>query len=56
MFFVITFSYLLIRFLLNSSIVNSDNEIGKINDIKNLIKKSDNKIENSEIGKNVLTD
>ena len=31
-FFVINFSYFVIRFLLNSSIVKSDNEIGKVND------------------------
>ena len=31
-FFVINFSYFIIRFLLNSSIVKSDNEIGKVND------------------------
>ena len=36
-FFVINFSYFVIRFLLNSSIVKSDNEIGKVNDKKNLI-------------------
>ena len=30
-FFVVNFSYLVIRFLLNSSIVKSDNEIGKVN-------------------------
>ena len=28
------FSYFVIRFLLNSSIVKSDNEIGKVNDKK----------------------
>ena len=33
-FFVINFSYFVIRFLLNSSIVKSDNEIGKVNDKK----------------------
>ena len=33
-FFVINFSYFIIRFLLNSSIVKSDNEIGKVNDKK----------------------
>ena len=43
-FFVINFSYFIIRFLLNSSIVKSDNERGKVNDKKNLIKKSDNEI------------
>ena len=36
-FFVINFSYFVIRFLLNSSIVKSNNEIGKVNDKKNLI-------------------
>ena len=36
-FFVINFSYFIIRFLLNSSIVKSDNEIGKVNDKKNMI-------------------
>ena len=36
-FFVINFSYFVIRFLLNSSIVKSDNELGKANDKKNLI-------------------
>ena len=33
-FFVINFSYFVIRFLLNSSIVKSDNEIGNVNDKK----------------------
>ena len=36
-FFVINFSYMVIRFLLNSSMVKSNNEIGKVNDKKNLI-------------------
>ena len=36
-FLVINFSYLVIRFLLNRSIVKSNNEIGKVNDKKNLI-------------------
>ena len=36
-FSVVNFSYFVIRFLLNSSIVKSDNEIGKVNDKKNLI-------------------
>ena len=36
-FFVINFSYLVIGFLLNSSVVKSNNEIGKVNDKKNLI-------------------
>ena len=31
------FSYFIIRFLLNSSIVKSDNEIEKVNDKKNMI-------------------
>ena len=35
--FVINFSYFVIRFLLNISIVKSDNEIGKVNEKKNLI-------------------
>ena len=39
-FFVINFSCFVIRFLLNSSAVKSDNEIGKVNDKK----KSDLKI------------
>ena len=43
-FFVINHSYFITRFLLNSSIVKSDNEIGKVNDKKNMISKSDNKI------------
>jgi hypothetical protein len=43
-FFVINFSYFVIRFLLNSSIVKYDNKIGKVNDKKNLIKKSNNEI------------
>ena len=34
---VINFSYFAIRFLLNSSIVKSDNKIGKVNDKKNMI-------------------
>ena len=42
-FFVINFSYFVIRFLLDSSIVKSDNEIGKLNDkniwFKKLIKR-----------------
>ena len=42
-FFVINFSYFVIGFLLNSSVVK-DNEIGKVNGKKNLIKKSDNEI------------
>ena len=46
------FSYFVIRFLLNSSIVKSDNEIGKVNEKRNLITKQ----ENSEIGKKVITD
>jgi hypothetical protein len=33
-FFVVNFSNFVIRFLLNSSIVKSDNEIGKVNDTK----------------------
>ena len=33
-FFVINFSYLVIRFLLNSSMAKSNNEIGKVNDKK----------------------
>ena len=33
-FFVINFSYFVITFLLNSSMVKSDNEIGKVNDKK----------------------
>ena len=45
------FSYFVIRFLLISSLVKSDNEIIKVDDKKNLIWKSDN-----EIGKKVLTD
>ena len=45
-FFVINFSYFVIRFLLNSSIVKSDNKIGKVNDKK----KYDLKI-SYEIGK-----
>ena len=36
-FFIIIFSYFIIRFLLNSSMVKSDNEIGKVNDKKNMI-------------------
>ena len=36
-FFVINFSYFIIWFLLNSSIVKSDNEIGKVIDKKNMI-------------------
>ena len=36
-FFVINFSHFVIRFLHNSSIVKSDNKIGKVNDKKNLI-------------------
>ena len=36
-FFVINFSYFFIRFLLNSFIVKSDNEIGKGNDKKIMI-------------------
>ena len=36
-FFVVNFSYFFIRFLLNNSIVKSDNEIGKVNDKKNMI-------------------
>ena len=44
-FFVINFFYFVIRFLLNTSIVKSDNEIGKVNDKKkNPIWKSDNEI------------
>ena len=43
-FFVIAFSYFIIRFLFNSCIVKSDKEIGKVNDKKNRIKRSDNKI------------
>ena len=31
-FFVINFSYFVIRFLINSSIVKSENEIGKVTD------------------------
>ena len=38
------FSYFVIRFLLNSSIVKSDNEIGKVNDKNNMIQKSDNEV------------
>ena len=38
------FSYKRITFLLHSSIVKSDNEIGKNNDKKNMIKKFDNEI------------
>ena len=33
-FFVINFSYFVIRFLLNSSVVKSDNKIGMVNDKK----------------------
>ena len=44
-FFVINFSYFVIRFLRNSSIVKSDNKIEKVNDKENMIKKSDNEIE-----------
>ena len=44
MFFVINFSYLVIRFLLNSSMVKSKNEIGKVNDKKNMIRKSDKEL------------
>ena len=36
-FSVINFSNLVIRFLLNSSTVKSNNEIGKVNDKKNII-------------------
>ena len=36
-FFFINFSYFIIRFLLKSSMVKSDNEIGKVNDKKNMI-------------------
>ena len=36
-FFVIIFSYFVITYLLTSPIVKSDNEIGKVNDKKNLI-------------------
>ena len=36
-FFVINFSYFVTRFLLSSSMVKSDNEIGKVNDKKNMI-------------------
>ena len=36
-FFVVSFSYSIIRFLLNSSIVKSDNEIEKVNDKKYMI-------------------
>jgi hypothetical protein len=43
-FFVINFSYFVIRFLLDSFIVKSDNQIGKVNDQKNMIEKSDNEI------------
>ena len=43
-FFVINFSYFAIKFLLNSSMVKSDNQIGKVNDKKNMILKSDNEI------------
>ena len=43
-FFVINFSSFVIRFLLNSSIVKSDNEIGKVNDKNNMIQKSDNEV------------
>ena len=43
-FFVVNSSYFVIRFLLNSSIVKSDNEIGKVNDKNNMIQKSDNEV------------
>ena len=36
-FFVINFSYFVIRFLLKSFIVKSDSKIGKVNDKKNQI-------------------
>ena len=36
-FFVINFSYFVTRFLLNSSVVKSDNKIGKVNDENNMI-------------------
>ena len=36
-FFCHYFSYFVIRFLLNSFIVESDNEIGKVNDKKTMI-------------------
>ena len=36
-FFVINFSYFIISFLFDSSIVKSDNEVGKVNDKKNMI-------------------
>ena len=35
--FVINFSHFFIRFLLNSSIIKSNNEIGKVNEKKNMI-------------------
>ena len=50
-FFVINFSYFVIRFLLNNSIpiVKSDNKIGKVNEKKIRLK-------NLIIGKKVITD
>ena len=36
-FLIGKFSYFVIRFLLNSSMAKSNNEIGKVNDKKNLI-------------------
>ena len=43
-FFAINFSYFAIIFLLNSSIVKSDNEIGKVNDKKKFDLRSYNEI------------
>ena len=44
-FFVISFSYFVIRLLLNSFIVKSDNEIGKVDDKKKYdLKKQSRKI------------
>ena len=49
------FSYFVIRFLLDSSLLKSDNELGRVKNKNILSKNLITKQENSEIGKKVLT-